>query len=179
MKNYIKYLPEFMQRFKEIKEISNAEDKIIKDEWERYKDTENSQWIDTAEERGLKRYEDMLNISGGGNSVQVRREALKVKYNNNFIYTHYTFKKYLDDICGKENYDLEIVYNKYAVNISLGLNKKFLFSILKDYVRSIIPANMEVNVRLKYNKHIMFKNIKTHRELSLYTYGDMRNTEIK
>ena len=179
MKSYIKYLPEFMQRFKEIKEISNAEDKIIKDEWERYKDTENSQWIDTAEERELKRYEDMLNISGGGNSVQVRREALKVKYNNNFIYTHYTFKKYLDDICGKENYDLEIVYNKYAVNISLGLNKKFLFSILKVYVRCIIPANMEVNVRLKYNKHIMFKNIKTHRELSLYTYGDMRNTEIK
>lgn len=79
----------------------------------------------------------------------------------------------------KENYDLEIVYNKYAVNISLGLNKKFLFSIVKDYTRSIIPANMEVNVRLKYNKHIMFKNIKTHRELSLYTYGDMRNTEIK
>ena len=148
MKSYIKYLPEFMQRFKEIKEISNAEDKIIKDEWERYKDTENSQWIDTAEERGLKRYEDMLNISGGGNSVQVRREALKVKYNNNFIYTHYTFKKYLDDICVKENYDLEIVYNKYAVTISLGLNKKFLYSILKDYVRSIIPANMEVNVRL-------------------------------
>lgn len=102
MKSYIKYLPEFMQRFKEIKEISNAEDKIIKDEWERYKDTENSQWIDTAEERGLKRYEDMLNISGGGNSVQVRREALKVKYNNNFIYTHYTFKKYLDDICEKK-----------------------------------------------------------------------------
>ncbi len=179
MKSYIKYLPEFMQNFKEIKEIGNIEDKVIKDEWERYRDTENSQWIETADERGLKRYENMFNISGGGNGIDVRREALRIKYNNSYIYTHYTFKKYLNDICGESNYDLEIIYNEYKVNINLGLNRKFLFNTVKDYARSIVPANMELNVRLKYNKHIMFKNIKTHKQLSVLKHSEIRNTEIE
>ena len=177
MKKYLEYLPEFIREFKEIEAIAKAEDTVIADEWRRFDEVEDSQWIQTAGDRGLSRYEKMLGITGGGNSADVRRSAIVVKYNNNFAYTYYMFVKYLDNICGRGNYDLEIRYSQYAVDISLGLNRKLLYNTVRDYVRHIIPANMELHVKIKYNKHVTFAE-KTHSQMQPYTHDSLRNTEI-
>lgn len=178
MKEYIKYLPEFLGDFNEINAIDKAENTVLNDEWERFHKIENNQWIKTADDDGLKRYERMLGISGGGNSLDVRRSALLVKCNNDFIYTYYMFKNYLNNICGEGNYDFEVNYSEYSVNINLGLSVKFLYDIVENYARYIIPANMAINIQLKFNKHITLKPI-THQKLASYTHGSIRNTEIK
>ncbi len=177
MKEYIKYLPEFLRDFKEINAIDKAENAVLNDEWGRFNSIEKNQWIKTADDEGLKRFENMLGISGGGNSLDVRRSALLVKYNNDFIYTYYMFKNYLNNICGEGNYDFEVVYDKYTVNINLGLSVKFLYNIVENYARYIIPANMAINIQLKYNKHITLRPI-THQKLASYTHSSIRNTEI-
>ncbi len=179
MKKYELYLPEFMREFREINEISKPENKVIYDEWKRFSNVEKTQWLKTADSDGLKRYEDMFDISGGGNSDDVRRAALLVKYNNNFIYTYYSFQTYLDTVCGgSDDYDFEVIYDEYTVNISLGLKKKFLYNTIKDYARYIIPANMTLNVKLKYNKHQNYINV-THRYMSKYSHFDLRNAVME
>jgi len=178
MKPYLDYLPEFMSEYEEINEISKAENEVLYDEWSLFRKNEKNQWIKTADEEGIKRYEDMLNTTGGGNDLEIRRAALLVKYNNNFVYTYTMFKNYLNNICGEENYDLEILYGEYTVNISLGLSRRFLFNTVKDYARQIIPANMILNVRLKYNKHYMFEGY-THEMLNEYSHYDLRNRDFE
>ena len=45
MKEYIKYLPEFLGDFNEINAIDKAENTVLNDEWERFHNIENNQWI--------------------------------------------------------------------------------------------------------------------------------------
>ena len=177
MKEYIKYLPEFLRDFSEINAINGAENTVLNDEWNRFCNIEKNQWIKTADDEGLKRYESMFGISSGGNSLEVRRSALLVKYNNDFIYTYYMFINYLNNICGEGNYDFEVNYGEYSVNINLGLSVKFLYNIVESYSRYIIPANMAINIKLKFNKHITLKHF-THKNLASYTHDSIRNTKI-
>ena len=178
MKEYIKYLPEFLKDFKEITCIDKVENQVLNDEWQRFHNIEQNQWIKTADDEGLKRYEKMLGLSGGGNSLDVRRSSVLIKYNNNFIYTYYMFKNYLSNICGEGNYDFEVDYNEYTVYIKLGLNVKFLYNTVESHARFIIPANMVINIKLKFNKHTTLTKM-THSNLSAYTHYTIRNTELK
>ena len=117
-----------MRDFKEINTISVAENNVLGDEWNGFRKAERNQWLKTADEDGIKRFEDMLKTTGGGNTLDVRRAALLVKFNNNFIYTYAMFRDYLNNICGEGNFDLEIQYNEYTVNIGLGLSRRFLYN---------------------------------------------------
>lgn len=52
------------------------------------------------------------------------------------------------------------------------INKK-KFSMVKEMLEEVIPANMEIDLSLLYNQHTTLAKF-THRELSKYTHKQIR-----
>lgn len=171
----ISYLPPFMQKFKEIAAAFKAEDAEFKKAWEAV----NSSFLDlcllTATEFGIARREKMLGIQPKElESLDGRRFTVLSKSNVQTPFTRIMMYKQLETLCGKGNYSIEIDYEAYTVNVLVGLVAKNSFDDVADLLERFIPANMVINLGLKYNRHNMLKT-STNEQLKQYTHSQLRN----
>ena len=110
--------------------------------WEEFYRTLKNTLILEADEEGISRWEDMLGIIPMG-SLEDRRLKVFLEWNSTVIWTDRTLRQFLDLFIGKGAYDLEFVYDKYALNIKLFLEKRQVSTdnLLRE-MRAIIPANI-------------------------------------
>lgn len=165
---------DLMQTFSEIEtpvleEANNSLDRIKAD-----------LYIETATERGLARHEKTLGIlAPEGASLEDRRIAIIAYLNTKIPYTKNGLHYFLTSLVGKDGYALSIDYAKRNLLLKLDLSRKHQLQAIKDMLRRIIPANMEMSVTLRYNQVYMLKQF-TVDELKAYTVEDLRsNGEIK
>ena len=178
MKKYIEYLPEFLRNIEELYAIGNIEDKIIADEEKFFEEAEKSQWIETSEEKGLSRREKMLGISGRQTqSDEQRRTLICAKWNSYYPYTYYSMINWLENLCGNENFKVNVNYGEYYINIEITTAKKYLLDDIYIEARRMIPANMKLTVTLKYTKY--GEICCTYGELKRYTYGIIKETDFE
>lgn len=152
------YLPKVIGEAKEIKEMNRVEDVEFNQFWERLNKMFNNRFILSADERGLERWEELLNIKPSG-ELEERRNKVYYEWNKSIKYTDRTVRKTLDGYLGKGNYTLNIRYEEYIVefminlfeNPNLDLNKQF------DDMREIIPANMGLERGL-WSPHVLTLN---------------------
>ncbi|MCI1958303.1 MAG: YmfQ family protein [Clostridia bacterium] len=178
MKKYLEYLPEFLRDYREIKAIANAENAIFSDEEAYLNSCMSMPWVNTSDEKGIKRYESMFGIkSSNSDSLDTRKKAVKIYLNRSFVYTYKNFDEYLCSICGSDGYKFEVLNSEYKVNIKLALSVASLYNMVSENARKIIPANMSLNVEIMYNEHNDISKY-THKQLSTYTHDEIREKNI-
>lgn len=172
--NLIAYLPEFLKEYREFEAIMTAENPefqfIIGDT----KSNTDNMFVATADDEGLKRYEDMLHIQAlDDDTIEDRRTRIMTKFTNLQPYTFKTMYDRLIQLAGEDNIHIELIPNEYQLNVGLGLARERAFDIVEEIVQEMIPANLEYNVYILFNSHEILSQY-THEFLSEYSHEELR-----
>jgi hypothetical protein len=176
--NLIEYLPPVIQDYKEIKEVmtsENPEFQLVGDESEVLK---NNQFIESTNELGIKRFEDMLEIKALYDDTWDNRKFKVLSVWNNAIpYTINALNEKLAILCGEGGYSLNVNYNTYTVTVRVALSSKKNYSEVEKMLNLVLPCNMIIDVSLLYNQHETLAAF-THAQLSAYTHEQLREGVI-
>lgn len=150
----IKYLPLFMQKYKELEVIFNSEDKIIQEVLENLKQAFKNNFIFLTNEKGISLFENMIGITPDDSLNLTKRQSLVFfKWNSTIPYTFKWLLSFLTNyylytdtatnaILRNNIYELEIEI------IKNGDLNQFDFD-LYFYLRKVVPANLDFNISKK------------------------------
>lgn len=140
-----KYLPEFVSEIKEFQEVDKACSSEIDELRSKLQQLQDNQFIETANNEGLRKYEQMLNIAYV-EDVPTRKFNILNKYNSTIPFTMMWLTNTLSTTLGKGSFLLDMNYNKYTLTISVVASKEHLISSLYKDLRKKIPCNLILNI---------------------------------
>lgn len=168
------YQPLIIKNYREFKEIAEIENTILTDCWSSSNNVFLDQFIETLTDNGCKRWEKILNIQPKGtDTLEVRRFRIKSRINEDLPYTYNALVNVLNSLCGEGQYTINLYNNEYRLKILIELTAKKLFDEVESTVKRMIPANMILEVSLRYNQYLHFKKY-TYGQLSVYTNKQLR-----
>lgn len=147
----IKYLPEFLQEIREFKELFAAEDIELEKLQKAVDSIEKEVIVNTAESYGLDRYEKIYNIKKTSDDVDVRRFNILSKINNRVPFTLKWLDNKFKQLAGEGNYIINVDYANYKITISIAYLFGDIADTLKKELRSLLPANMIIQINLFSN----------------------------
>lgn len=168
---YEKYLPPFVKETREFQILSEIEGDILEEEKQAKEILEADQWIITATERGLNRRAKLLNIVREQNEgLEDFRQRVLFLWNHHRPYTYFHLLDWLEGICEKDNVIVDMQYDNYYLHIQIRMIKKQLQDEIRKTVRKMIPANITLDVALRYN---------LYGEVKPYTHGDLKQKKFR
>ena len=175
-RNLIDYLPEFLRNVREYKAIlTDAVQPEFVKLFEAIENAINDQFILSATENGVSRWEKMLKIvPKTTHSLDDRRFVIFAKMTERIPYTMESLKQRLGTLCGEDGYEVNLDTNNFRLEVRIALAAQNRFKEVCTMLEQVVPANMIVDVSLKYNQnHIL--NVHTHKQLGEYTHNQLRN----
>lgn len=155
--------PKIIENIKEIKIIYELNDKRDEKLNVALKKVENNMTIDTATEELMEKWEAILKINKSDtDTLDERRFRVKSRIFQKLPYTIRGLRNKLDSLCGEDGYILEIDHDTENITCYVQLFQKVKLKEVKSMLDAIIPLNMTIQVKLKYN-----------------TWGDMKTTTWK
>lgn len=141
----IEHLPSFIQQFREIRQIMNAENpefQLVIDEGERIK---NNQFIETSDLNGISRFEKLLNIHpSSDDTLQSRISRIMTRWNDVVPYTYRALIQKLVQLCDGLNFTINSNFNEYKMEIITHLELSGQVDELQYLLGYIIPVNLEL-----------------------------------
>lgn len=173
----IDYLPPFVQEYREVKAIMDAEQISTETAWADAENVLADQFVQEATEKGIARYEKILNIIPKGNyTLDERKFNVLAKMNEQLPYTEAQLKSSLAALCGEEGYFLKIDANDYTVTVKLVLANENNIESVKELLYKMLPANMKYTVMM-FNTYSIL-NLYTHGQLNAFTHKEVREALI-
>lgn len=130
-----------------------------------------------ADERGIKRYEDMLGILSYG-SLEERRTRAFLEWNRQTVWTDRTLREFLNGLIGRDSYKLSFMYGEYALNFRLFYSKRAIsFNELLKFLKEIIPANIWLYFNIEFAEDYIFAGAR--RRVLKIKYHEYEPTDIK
>lgn len=170
----INYLPEWLRDFNEMKKLARAEQDQAEKLWKICESIWDNNFLDTLDLHGCDRWETMLHIKPKDSySLAERRNNIKSRVVEQRPFTVKKLEQMLDSICGKERYELSIEPDKYKITCKIELTSKNMLNDTQELMRRVIPANMLMDIDLKYNTYAMLAEF-TNKQLNTYTYKQLR-----
>ena len=143
--NLISYLPQFVQEYREIKQVmigETPEIQIVEDETEIIK---NNQFILTCDEVGIRRFEILLGITPNpDDTLDARISRVITRWNDSIPYTFRGLIDRLNIMCGEGNYTLLPNFNEYELELVVCLPLSGQVEELDYMLSYMIPANIKV-----------------------------------
>lgn len=176
--NLIKHLPSFVQEYREIQGVMNAENpelQAVADTSEKIKD---NLFVLSTDEEGIERYEKMFGITpSNGEELFDRQTKVLTKYTNSVTYTLRGLIERLNIICGVDGYTLEMDANAYFIKVGLDFKVRNSVNVVSTMLQTMIPANMVCVCTLKYNTH-EFLSQYPNQVLMQFTHEELRDSPI-
>ena len=137
-----------LRQLKEFKEIAKAETPELKYILEQIERTLNNMFIETADEYGIKRFEDIMGIyPEAGASLETRRFNVLVKWNDKVPYTEKELYNRLISICGDDNFSVNPDYKNYFLEIITHLGIEGAFDTISSILQDMIPCNLVLDLK--------------------------------
>lgn len=172
--NLVEYLPNIIREVKEFKEISNTESPEINLLWKNFQNVFDDQFIETATENGVKRWEKILQIIPKASyTLEDRKFVILTRLNKQLPYTTRMLQQILRQLCGQDGYSMDLNENKYKLEIRIELSRKRVLEEVTSFVKRIVPANLILTLDLNYNKHRTFSG-RTYEFLERYTHEQLK-----
>ena len=141
--NLIKYLPEFMAEYREMKIITDVEDPEFNLFWGLLRQTVNNQFITTCDEQGISKFEKMLKLYPyESDTLEMRIARVLVEWNAQLPYTMRSLKQMLDVLCGAGNYRVKLRNNEYVLEIDTFFYDSKMLTQLNKLLLKVLPANL-------------------------------------
>lgn len=174
----LRYLPPILQEVAEFQAIANVENPILSALYQEIEAALNDQFIETASERGIARYESMLRITPFANdTLETRRFRVASKWIARLPYTRRILVERLNATLGEGRYELDIDKDTKTVTVKIELSVKRQFDVVSEMLEEMLPQNMVLIVKLRYNQHLTLAQF-THEHLSSYTHAGLREEVV-
>ncbi len=173
-----KYQPQVVKGTREFQTLAAVENSEMENVWGDLEFLWQDQWMDTLTEEGCRRWEEMMRIvPKGSDNLEVRRFRIKARINENLPYTYRMLEQSLDTLCGAGNYSVTLYPEEYRMKVLLQLTVKKLFSEVQEMIERMIPANMILEVLLRYNQWQDYAQW-TWQQASSYTWQQLREEAL-
>jgi len=144
----IEYIPQILQNTEEYKAILNdGEQEQVNILWQEITNTLNNQFVQSANEAGISRYEKMLNIVPNTyDTLDARKSRILTRWYDPIAYTMETLKDKLTALCGEGNYSINADFTNYSMTITASLPLSGQVRELEKMLMELIPANIVVTI---------------------------------
>ena len=174
----INYLPFIIRDYAEFQGIMESQQPEFEQAWKSAEDLLDNQFISTAGNMGLSRWERILGIiPKGTDTLEDRRFRILTRINEELPYTIPQLRNILETLCGPDNYSAEVPEGTYNLVVKVGVAAKKNFSDVEALLDRVVPQNMIVNLSQLYNTHAEV-GLFTHEQLAAYTHDHLRNEVI-
>lgn len=168
------YLPEILLKTYEFPLLCDTE----QPEFDRLSaaadETLSDQFVETAGERGLARYEKNFGITPmDTDTLDERRFRVLTKINAQLPFSIRRLRQQLATLCGADGYKLEVNGGVYTLTVKVALTAKRNQQAVEELLADIVPANMVCTTSLLYNQHADLTRF-THAQLALLTHFEIR-----
>ena len=169
----IDYLPPFVQNFKEVSAIMDAEQPEFETAWQNAEDALADQFIETATVNGIKRRESIFGITPKAtDTLEERRFRVLSVMNDQPPYTMETLKATLNSLLGADGYTLKMNTDAYELTLKLATGNEVNYASVVEMLAKILPANI-VRVVSMYNTYQIVSEY-THGQLAQFTHDNLR-----
>ena len=141
--NLVSYLPLFIAEYKEINATLTAEDPEFVLIWEAAERVLYNEFIATADEYGISRFERILNIyPAGEETLESRRQTVLLKWTAILPYTIRRLKECLSAALGDDGYFLQEHVRDYVLDVILVNKEDEIYYEVDRMLSGWIPMNM-------------------------------------
>lgn len=174
----MEYLPEYLKKYHEIKEIMQTESAELENIKVRQAKAKDDCFVISCGAYGLLRFEKMLGITPfADDTPESRKIRIIAKQNISAPYNYAYLSRQLETLCGEDNYHMEMDFINLTLNIKIGLASKNMLDSVKEVIFAVVPCNILTIVELLYNQHKLLGNY-THKQLASYTHRKLREDVI-
>lgn len=143
----INYLPYEPRKYAEFQGIATGEQPEFELVWDSEQEVFDNQFIDTALDYGLSRWEKMLNIfPKGTDTLETRRARIKTKLNNFVPYSFRVFIRMLTAISNGDPFSVSIEPGSYLLKIETQWGASGQMEGLEYLIKEVVPYNLALNV---------------------------------
>lgn len=170
-------LPQIYHPISDFRAMSNVSGEEVSELYKGVTYITANAFINTSSDAILSKWEKYLKITPNGtDTLDERRFRILAKLNDFPPYTdHYLVKK-LTDLCGADNFRITREYDKYKILVEVSLDSIANTDSVMELVKSIIPANLELTVRVLRARHNELEGF-THEYLANYTQDQITYRE--
>lgn len=134
----------------------------------------DAQFISTAGETAIARYEKIFKITPmDTDTLDERRFRVLAKINAQLPFSVRRLRQQLATLCGADGYKLELDGDRYTLSVKVALTAKRNQQAVEELLADIVPANMVCTTSLLYNQHADLTRF-THAQLALLTHFEIR-----
>lgn len=134
-----------------------------------------NQFVQTADETGLRRFESVLGITPRSTAdLEDRRFTVAAQFLERRPTTLRFLKRQLESLCGADGYTLTLDPAAYTLTVRLALAKKEQYRTVERLIAQVKPANILSELDLLYNRHSQFFG-RTFSEMAAYTHSALRS----
>lgn len=138
-----RYLPTFLKDYKELLSVPQCENPEFVLLWDAAQKTLKNAFIETADEYGLSRFEQLLGILPSTyDTIESRRSRVASRWFNELPYTMKMFIKRLKILCGDKSFSITKDYDKYFVKVDVDLELFGQVEELERIVLTMFPCNI-------------------------------------
>lgn len=134
----------------------------------------DAQFISTAGETAIARYERIFGITPmDTDTLAERRFKVLAKINAQLPFSVRRLRQQLETLCGADGYKLELDGDRYTLTVKVALTAKRNQQAVEELLADIVPANMVCTTSLLYNQHADLTRF-THAQLAALTHFAIR-----
>ncbi len=146
----VSYLPPFMTEYQEINATLNAENPEFKIVWEAADQTLKNEFIATADEYGLSRFERILRIyPSTEDTLESRRARVQARWFASLPYTWRMLIEKLISICGENGFTISKDFLFYRIKLEVNLDMFGQVEELERLIEVMTPCNMVFDAQNK------------------------------
>ncbi len=141
----VSYLPPFIAEYKETNVTLTAENPEFVLVWEAAEKVLKNEFIETADEYGISKFEKLLSIiPAKEDTIQIRRARVQAGW---FIRLPYTWRMLLQKLTQICETVTIILKDSYLIYLKIEVELQWQIDSLVDVVSRMLPCNMRISVR--------------------------------
>lgn len=143
MSDVASYFPSYYDNILEIDILKNVENSELDTAYEIFQEIYRNQFIVTCDENGIVKYETLLGIIANPSTetLQFRIERVLNRLNQKPPYTINFLKLFLDDLLGKNNYNIYV--EDYTLYFESSIINQQWFEEISITINNIKPCNIQ------------------------------------
>lgn len=144
----VSYLPPFVAEYKETDLTLTAENPEFVLVWKAADRALKNEFISTADEYGISRFEKILHIlPSRDDTLEIRRARVQTKWFTTLPYTWKMFVQKVIGICGTD-YPVSITrVESYLIKLEAGIELQWQIESLINVVEKMLPCNMGIVIK--------------------------------
>ncbi|MDR0326296.1 MAG: YmfQ family protein [Oscillospiraceae bacterium] len=165
------YLPPVLQKAPENRVLLDAAEQPETGAlWEAAQALWAEQFIDSATDYGLSRWERMMRIPSAGDE-NARRQAILVRLRETPPFTLRLLLTALGELCGPGKFELSLAYNRYTLTVRV--TPRSPMGEVRALLSRWLPANILLDLDYLYLSHNKARAYR-HEQLAAFTHKTVR-----